>query len=127
MDPIDSTAFLTPLMAREGVLTKREPTEDERADLTFGYGIADVIAGMDIGQAIAVKSVAVVAVEAMEGTDQVIAGWSARWRRRDDREGGEAEPGHAFRRAGHRRGDDSGHAGRRCIDVVGGCGKDTDD
>lgn len=73
MDLIDSTAFLTPLMAREGVLTKREPTEDERADLTFGYGIADVIAGMDIGQAIAVKSVAVVAVEAMEGTDQVIA------------------------------------------------------
>ncbi len=70
---IDSTAFLTPLMAREGVLTKRAPTDDERADLTFGYGIADVIAGLDIGQAIAVKSVAVVAVEAMEGTDQVIA------------------------------------------------------
>jgi len=70
---IDSTAFLTPLMAREGVLTKRAPTEAERADLTFGYGIADVIAGLDIGQAIAVKSVAVVAVEAMEGTDQVIA------------------------------------------------------
>ena len=73
MELIDSTAFLTPLMAREGVLTKRAPTDDERADLTFGYGIADVIAGLDIGQAIAVKSVAVVAVEAMEGTDQVIA------------------------------------------------------
>ena len=73
MELIDSTAFLTPLMAREGVLTKRAPTDDERAALTFGYGIADVIAGLDIGQAIAVKSVAVVAVEAMEGTDQVIA------------------------------------------------------
>lgn len=73
MELIDSTAFLAPLMAREGVLTKRAPTDDERADLTFGYGIADVIAGLDIGQAIAVKSVAVVAVEAMEGTDQVIA------------------------------------------------------
>ena len=35
--------------------------------------IADVIAGLDIGQTIAVKSRAVVAVEAMEGTDQVIA------------------------------------------------------
>ncbi len=70
---IDSTAFLTPLMAGAGVLTTREPTEDERADLTFGYRIADVIAGLDIGQAIAVKSVAVVAVDAMEGTDQVIA------------------------------------------------------
>ncbi len=73
MDLIDSTAFLTPLMAGEGVLTKRAPTEAEHADLAFGYGIADVIAGLDIGQAIAVKSVAVVAVEAMEGTDQVIA------------------------------------------------------
>ncbi|MEQ1727448.1 MAG: UDP-2,3-diacylglucosamine diphosphatase LpxI [Vicinamibacterales bacterium] len=73
MELIDSTAFLTPLMAREGVLTKREPTEAERSDLAFGYRIADTIAGLDIGQAIAVKSVAVVAVEAMEGTDQVIA------------------------------------------------------
>ena len=73
MELIDSTTFLTPLMAREGVLTRREPNEAERADLAFGYRIADVIAGLDIGQTIAVKSVAVVAVEAMEGTDQVIA------------------------------------------------------
>lgn len=70
---IDSTGFLTPLMAREGVLTKRAPTADEQADLTFGYRMADVIAGHDIGQTIAVKAAAVVAVEAMEGTDQVIA------------------------------------------------------
>ncbi|MGC4080708.1 MAG: UDP-2,3-diacylglucosamine diphosphatase LpxI [Vicinamibacterales bacterium] len=70
---IDSTSFLTPLMAREGVLTRRAPTGDEQADLAFGYRIADVIAGLDIGQTIAVKSSAVVAVEAMEGTDQVIA------------------------------------------------------
>ncbi len=73
MELIDSTAFLTPLMARPGVLTARAPSDDERADLEFGYRIADVIAGMDIGQTIAVKSRAVVAVEAMEGTDQVIA------------------------------------------------------
>jgi DUF1009 family protein len=70
---IDSTAFLTPLMAASGTLTKRSPTSDEQADLEFGYRIADAIAGLDIGQTIAVKSAAVVAVEAMEGTDQVIA------------------------------------------------------
>lgn len=69
---IDSTAFLTPLLAGDGVLTCRPPSEAETADLTFGYRIADVIAGLDIGQTIAVKSNAVVAVEAMEGTDQVI-------------------------------------------------------
>ena len=70
---IDSTAFLGPLMAREGTLTRRAPDEDERRDLEFGYRVADAIAGLDIGQAIAVKSAAVIAVEAMEGTDAVIA------------------------------------------------------
>jgi DUF1009 family protein len=70
---VDSTTFLTPLLAKEGVLTSRAPTDEERADLAFGYGVADVIAGLDIGQTIAVKSAAVVAIEAMEGTDAVIA------------------------------------------------------
>ena len=70
---IDSTAFLAPLLAREGVLTHRSPDEEQRADLELGYRVADTIAGLDIGQTIAVKSAAVVAVEAMEGTDAVIA------------------------------------------------------
>ena len=70
---LNSTAFLAPLMARPGVLTERGPTEEERADLEVGYRVADVIAGLDVGQTIAVKSAAVVAVEAMEGTDAVIA------------------------------------------------------
>jgi hypothetical protein len=69
---LDSTTFLSPLLAREGVLTKRAPTEDEAADFTFGYRMADAIAALDIGQTIAVKHRAVVAVEAMEGTDEVI-------------------------------------------------------
>jgi len=72
IDLVDSTAFLLPFLARDGVLTMRAPTEEERDDLEFGYRIADSIAGMDIGQTIAVKSTAVVAVEAMEGTDEVI-------------------------------------------------------
>jgi UDP-2,3-diacylglucosamine hydrolase len=70
---LDSTAFLAPLLARDGVLTARAPRDDERADVEFGYRIADAIAGLDVGQTIAVKSAAVVAVEAMEGTDEVIA------------------------------------------------------
>jgi DUF1009 family protein len=70
---LDSTEFLQPLLAREGVLTRRAPYDDEQKDLAFGYKLADLIAGADIGQAIAVKSAAVVAVEAMEGTDALIA------------------------------------------------------
>ena len=70
---LDSTAFLAPLLAREGVLTDRHPDDNELADFVFGYRMADVIAGLDIGQTIAIKHKAVVAVEAMEGTDEVIA------------------------------------------------------
>jgi DUF1009 family protein len=70
---IDSTAFITPLLAGAGVLTKRSPTEEEQKDFDFGYRMADAIAALDIGQTIAVKHQAVVAVEAMEGTDEVIA------------------------------------------------------
>jgi DUF1009 family protein len=69
---IDSTALLTPLLAKPGVMTKRAPTAEEQKDFDFGYKMADVIAGLDIGQTIAVKHLAVVAVEAMEGTDEVI-------------------------------------------------------
>ena len=70
---LDSTAFLQPLMARAGTLTRRQPDEGERRDLEAGYRVADAIAGLDVGQTIAVKSAAVVAVEAMEGTDAMIA------------------------------------------------------
>lgn len=70
---IDSTSLLQPLLARQGVLTKRSPTDEERQDFEFGYRMADAIAGLDIGQTVAVKQRAVVAVEAMEGTDEVIA------------------------------------------------------
>ena len=69
---MDSTAFLGPLLAGEGILTSRGPTEDEQQDFAFGYRIADAIAGLDVGQTIVVKNRAVVAVEAMEGTDEVI-------------------------------------------------------
>ena len=69
---IDSTSLLKPLLAGAGVMTDRAPTDEERQDLEFGYRMADAIAELDIGQTIAVKHKAVVAVEAMEGTDEVI-------------------------------------------------------
>jgi UDP-2,3-diacylglucosamine hydrolase len=70
---LDSTEFLRPLLATPGVITSRAPSAEEQLDMEFGYRMADVIAGLDIGQAIAVKHQAVVAVEAMEGTDAMIA------------------------------------------------------
>jgi DUF1009 family protein len=69
---MDSTSLIQPLLARPGVLTGRAPTQEEQKDFEFGYRMADAIAALDIGQTIAVKHQAVVAVEAMEGTDEVI-------------------------------------------------------
>jgi len=70
---LNSTAFLEPLLAKNGTLGRRAPSPDELDDFTFGYRMADQIASLDIGQTIVVKDKAVVAVEAMEGTDDVIA------------------------------------------------------
>lgn len=69
---LDSTSFLQPLLAQAGTLTRRMPSDDEQADLAFGYRMADSIAALDIGQTVVVKDRAVVAVEGMEGTDEVV-------------------------------------------------------
>lgn len=69
---LDSTEFLKPHMAPEGTLTRRGLDAHERADVEFGRPVAHKVALMDIGQTIVVRDRAVVAVEAMEGTDATI-------------------------------------------------------
>jgi hypothetical protein len=69
---INSTAFLEPLLAEEGVLTARAPDEDERKNIKYGQVVAQALAGFDIGQTVVVAAQACVAVEAMEGTDATI-------------------------------------------------------
>jgi DUF1009 family protein len=69
---VDSSTLLKPLMVSEGVLTQRGLSVSEKADVDYGRPIALKIAEMDIGQTIVVRDRAVVAVEAMEGTDRVI-------------------------------------------------------
>ena len=69
---IDSTKYLQSCMVKAAVLTRKCPTPSELKDITFGRDIARVIAGLDIGQTVVVKDEAVLAVEAMEGTDEAI-------------------------------------------------------
>ena len=69
---ISSTAFLEPLLAEEGVLTGRAPDEEECLNIEYGLGVAQALAGFDIGQTVVVAAQACVAVEAMEGTDATI-------------------------------------------------------
>lgn len=70
---VDSTLFLKPLVPHPGVLTRRAPNDQEADDIAYGRALAGQIAGMDIGQTVVIADRACVAVEAMEGTDEVIA------------------------------------------------------
>ena len=69
---LDQTELLRPLMPEPGVLTKRKPTDAELADMRFGLDMAKKIGGLDIGQTVVVKNRALMAVEAIEGTDACI-------------------------------------------------------
>ncbi|MFH1867591.1 MAG: UDP-2,3-diacylglucosamine diphosphatase LpxI [Candidatus Omnitrophota bacterium] len=69
---IDSTTFMKGMMPSKGVLTKRRPDRDELADIDFGLKIARELGRLDIGQSVAVKKKAIIAVEAIEGTDEMI-------------------------------------------------------
>jgi DUF1009 family protein len=69
---ISSTQFLEPLLAKAGVMTKREPDEEEKKDIAYGRTVARAIAGYDLGQTVVIAAQACVAVEAMEGTDATI-------------------------------------------------------
>jgi len=55
-----------------GLLSKRAPGKKERADIEFGIRMAKGIAALDIGQTVIVRDSAVVAVEAIDGTDETI-------------------------------------------------------
>jgi hypothetical protein len=70
---ISSTQYLEPLLAQEGLLTRRGPSEEETKDIAYGRTVARAIAGYDLGQTVVIAAQACVAVEAMEGTDATIA------------------------------------------------------
>lgn len=69
---LDSTFLLKDDLAPKGTLTRRGPTVTELEDIEFGRTIAKMMGGIDVGQTVVVKEKAIVAIEAMEGTDQTI-------------------------------------------------------
>jgi len=69
---LSSTVLLQDQMATAGTMTRRRPSADELKDVEYGREVARALAGFDIGQTVVVKDRAAVAVEAMEGTDEVI-------------------------------------------------------
>lgn len=69
---LSSVSFLGDYFPKKGALTKTELSPQTWEDVLFGMELAKAIAALDIGQTVAVKSKAVVAVEALEGTDNLI-------------------------------------------------------
>lgn len=69
---LDQTKYLKPLMPGPQVFTKKQPTKDQWEDIKFGFDAAKTIGAMDLGQTVVVKGRAVMAVEAIEGTDACI-------------------------------------------------------
>ncbi len=69
---LEITQFSSKILMPEGILTKNKPSKEEWRDIEFGWKIAKEIGGLDIGQTVVIKNCAVMAVEAIEGTDEAI-------------------------------------------------------
>lgn len=72
LELLDSTFLLKGHLAPKGTLTRRGPTVLELEDIEFGRTIAKAMGGLDVGQTVVIKEKAIVAIEAMEGTDRCI-------------------------------------------------------
>jgi DUF1009 family protein len=71
---VESALDLCPeLLVSPGILTRRAPTAAEELDIQFGWRLAREMGRLDVGQSVAIKERAVLAVEAIEGTDRAIA------------------------------------------------------
>lgn len=69
---VDSTKYCKDHLATEGILTRTQPPASVWADIEFGWPMVQEIGRLDIGQAIAVKEREIIAVEAIEGTAEMI-------------------------------------------------------
>ncbi len=72
IEMLSSFSFLKNCAVKEGVLTKRAPSEEEKLNINLGIKIAHTLADLDIGLTVVLSDKAVLAVEAMEGTDECI-------------------------------------------------------
>ncbi len=69
---ISSASYIENSVAKKGVLTKRSPTQEEQESIELGHKIAKTMSGLDVGLTCVVCDRAVLALEAMEGTDNCI-------------------------------------------------------
>jgi len=69
---VSSISYLPQLLAPPGCFTKRRPSKTEKEDIQFGWKVAAKLGELDIGQCVVLRKKTVLAVEAIEGTDETI-------------------------------------------------------
>mgnify|MGYP001139995994 CR=1 FL=1 len=69
---VELTEYCPELLTPQGVLTKKKPSKKDMEDILYGFNVAKKIGELDIGQTVVVKDKSVIAVEALEGTDETI-------------------------------------------------------
>jgi DUF1009 family protein len=69
---VSALDYCPELLVKDGILTRRAPSPSEQRDIEFGWGLAKEMGRLDVGQSVAVKEKATLAVEAIEGTDRCI-------------------------------------------------------
>lgn len=72
IDLLPAYLFMESAMPDVGIMTVRQPTESELADIELGLRVAKTTSGLEIGQTVVVKQGTIIAVEAFEGTDETI-------------------------------------------------------
>jgi UDP-2,3-diacylglucosamine hydrolase len=69
---ISSTHYMPELLAPKGCLTKKKPGKKQEEDIQFGWKVAKELGRLDVGQCVVVRDRTVLALEAIEGTDETI-------------------------------------------------------
>ncbi|HSQ55638.1 MAG TPA: UDP-2,3-diacylglucosamine diphosphatase LpxI [Gemmata sp.] len=72
LECVSALDLVPELLVREGVLTRRRPTAAEERDVAIGWALAREMGRLDVGQSVMIRERAVLAVEAIEGTDRAI-------------------------------------------------------
>ena len=69
---VSSTEYLPELLSPKGCLTKKKPGKKEEEDIRFGWRVAKELGRMDVGQCVVVRNKTVLALEAIDGTNETI-------------------------------------------------------
>jgi DUF1009 family protein len=69
---VSSTYYLPDLLAPTGCLTRKRPSKSEKEDIDFGWKVAKELGRLDIGQCVVVRKKTILALEAIDGTDETI-------------------------------------------------------